>query len=343
MSTKSNIIDETNFYQGNNCLDLSYKKLVCIPSEVLVLSSLKELYLANNKIDKLNDELFVKLPSLQWLDLRNNCITKVPCNVGKHKFLQNLLLECNNVKELPAELGMVKSLSGLSLRGNPLSYPPPNVVNKGVLEIKNFLKTEYLKSKESVTIPAKDTDVLNGNEEKFDIPSNKVNCAVIQSVEDQPFFLEEKPFLQVTNKLPERSSVFSKKTNKNVSLPAKSRVNKVRTKPKIQLPDEKDNNSALPTEILNERKKEVNKKKVIKRSIGNKKVSKEDKITFERRKRIKNYLESINTPRSGFEEVIVERKKSHVDLMRTSIRNIEEINLQKLEKVSISEDDSYDD
>ena len=42
---------------------------------------------------------------------------------------------------------------------------------------------------ESVTTPAKNTDDLNGNEEKFDIPSNNVNCAVIRPVEDQTFLL----------------------------------------------------------------------------------------------------------------------------------------------------------
>ena len=44
MSTKSSIKNETNFYQGKDCLDLSNKKLVCVPREVLVLSSLKVRY-----------------------------------------------------------------------------------------------------------------------------------------------------------------------------------------------------------------------------------------------------------------------------------------------------------
>ena len=50
---------------------------------------------------------------------------------------------------------------------------------------------------ESLTTQSNDTDVLNGNEEKFDIPSKNVNCAVIQPVEDLSFFLVSLLFVLV--------------------------------------------------------------------------------------------------------------------------------------------------
>ena len=50
---------------------------------------------------------------------------------------------------------------------------------------------------ESVTTTTKDTDVLNGKEDKFEIPSNNVNCAVIQPVEDLSFFLVSLLFVLV--------------------------------------------------------------------------------------------------------------------------------------------------
>ena len=42
---------------------------------------------------------------------------------------------------------------------------------------------------ECVTTQSNEMDVLNEKEEKFDIPSNNVNCAVMQPVEDLYFCL----------------------------------------------------------------------------------------------------------------------------------------------------------
>lgn len=65
------------------------------------------LYLEGNEISFLPDDFFKRFPHLKWLDLRNNCLTRLPCvYLGSHTSLRNLLLQNNQLKCLPLELGM---------------------------------------------------------------------------------------------------------------------------------------------------------------------------------------------------------------------------------------------
>ncbi|XP_029198184.1 leucine-rich repeat-containing protein 27-like [Acropora millepora] len=129
---------------GNTTIDLSKKRLTQIPPKVLDLRQLEFLYLEGNLISSLPEDLFDCLPNLRWLDLRNNHISEIPQIIGTHRNLRNLLLEGNNVESLPLELGLLKSLSGLNLSGNPLEYPPQFIVERGTQEILKFLREQYL-------------------------------------------------------------------------------------------------------------------------------------------------------------------------------------------------------
>jgi Leucine-rich repeat (LRR) protein len=60
-----------------------------------------------NELSTIPDELFDKLPNLKWLDLRRNYIVRLPSvYTGRHQNLRNLLLEGNNLRTLPLELGL---------------------------------------------------------------------------------------------------------------------------------------------------------------------------------------------------------------------------------------------
>ncbi|XP_015773486.1 PREDICTED: leucine-rich repeat-containing protein 27-like [Acropora digitifera] len=126
---------------GNTTIDLSKKRLTQIPPKVLDLRQLEFLYLEGNLISSLPEDLFDRLPNLRWLDLRNNHISEIPQIIGTHRNLRNLLLEGNNVESLPLELGLLKSLSGLNLSGNPLEYPPQFIVERGTQV--NFLGLNF--------------------------------------------------------------------------------------------------------------------------------------------------------------------------------------------------------
>ena len=64
------------------------------------------MYLEGNDIAFLPDEFFKFFPCLRWLDLRNNQLSRIPSFfLSNHQFLRNLLLEGNNLRNLPLELG----------------------------------------------------------------------------------------------------------------------------------------------------------------------------------------------------------------------------------------------
>lgn len=64
------------------------------------------LYLDNNSIRTLPDELFLGCANLMWLDLRCNRIRRLPDGIKGHKNLQVLLLGKNDINRLPLILGM---------------------------------------------------------------------------------------------------------------------------------------------------------------------------------------------------------------------------------------------
>jgi Leucine-rich repeat (LRR) protein len=64
------------------------------------------LYLEGNQIAQLPDDLFLRLPNLKWIDLRNNQITQIPSlGLAKHSSLRYLLLSGNLIRTLPVQLG----------------------------------------------------------------------------------------------------------------------------------------------------------------------------------------------------------------------------------------------
>ncbi|XP_049927335.1 leucine-rich repeat-containing protein 46-like isoform X2 [Epinephelus moara] len=85
-------------------LYLSRTQLKRVPESILKNSSLKYLYLEGNQISSIPDSMFISLPNLLWLDLRNNQITSLPAQIGLHRSLRTVLLEGNPISELPPEL-----------------------------------------------------------------------------------------------------------------------------------------------------------------------------------------------------------------------------------------------
>lgn len=122
-------------------LDLSKKKLQCL-SEDLYRDNpcIKNIHFEGNALSSLPENLFLYLPHLVWLDLRNNEITSLPSTIGRHRQLQYLLLEGNPIKQLPIELGNLSTLKALNLRHCPLEFPPEDVIHKGLASILSFLR-----------------------------------------------------------------------------------------------------------------------------------------------------------------------------------------------------------
>ena len=63
-------------------IELSYKNITCIPSELGQLNNLRELYLHNNQLTCIPSELG-QLNNLQYLWLSNNRLTCIPSELGQ--------------------------------------------------------------------------------------------------------------------------------------------------------------------------------------------------------------------------------------------------------------------
>lgn len=104
------------------------------------------LYLQNNKITTLSDDFFPSLPNLMYLDLRDNLLTEIPKTIENHQALTHLLLQNNKISSLPYELGLVATLRVLQLNGNPLMFPPMDIINAGISKVKSFLHDKYMEN-----------------------------------------------------------------------------------------------------------------------------------------------------------------------------------------------------
>ncbi|KAF1376039.1 hypothetical protein PFLUV_G00226440 [Perca fluviatilis] len=128
-------------YDLTETLCLSRTQLKHVADSILKNSTLKYLYLEGNHISSIPDSMFISLPNLLWLDLRNNQIASLPAEVGLHRSLKTILLEGNPISELPPELGNVITLKGLNLRNCPISFPPQDIVNQGLQRILQYLRS----------------------------------------------------------------------------------------------------------------------------------------------------------------------------------------------------------
>ena len=88
-----------------------------IPPKVMMLKTLKKLFLRRNNIKEL-PELIGFLPDLEMLDLRINEIKTLPSSIGLLSKLKYLNLSSNNLFSLPDSIGNLTSLITLNLSNN---------------------------------------------------------------------------------------------------------------------------------------------------------------------------------------------------------------------------------
>uniref|UniRef100_A0A1I8GFG1 Leucine-rich repeat-containing protein 27 n=1 Tax=Macrostomum lignano TaxID=282301 RepID=A0A1I8GFG1_9PLAT len=125
----------------NPFLDISAMKVKAVPDELLSLTHLQFLYMAFNGLAELPSDFFSALPNVKWLDLRGNRLRALPTlDLGLHAFLEYLLLEDNCISRLPIELGFRQEPPRPRLSGNPLDFPPPEILSAGVANIAAYLR-----------------------------------------------------------------------------------------------------------------------------------------------------------------------------------------------------------
>nr|XP_002130075.1 leucine-rich repeat-containing protein 27 isoform X1 [Ciona intestinalis]XP_009859355.1 leucine-rich repeat-containing protein 27 isoform X2 [Ciona intestinalis] len=158
-------------------LDLCNRGIQILPDQLYTLPHIQHLYLEGNQISQLPNNFFDRLPTLQWLDLRNNQLKAIPVSIGRHQSIKKLLLEGNCLTHLPLQMGLTKTLTGLNLRGNPLVVPPQHITDQGVYvilsylwqELQNRTKTPYDEVSPAVEKLSIIDDESNNSEEDEDM------------------------------------------------------------------------------------------------------------------------------------------------------------------------------
>jgi internalin A len=132
-------------------LRLYNNQLSSLPPEIGQLASLRVLEVSVNHLTTLPPEIG-QLGALQFLGLSKNELTNLPSEIPQLNNLCALYLEDNNLHHLPTTVGKLtllaqvepcaNSYQGLYLKGNPLTSPPPEVVEQGTAAVLAYLRNQ---------------------------------------------------------------------------------------------------------------------------------------------------------------------------------------------------------
>lgn len=124
-------------------LDIHGNEFTTLPSDIMCLSSLKELYLQDNSLRKLPNEIMY-LSKLTILNVSRNNLKQMPNGIGQlQKQLTTLNISHNkSLQKLPVSLGYAQQLTNLNIDGLKLSYPPQDILDGGTIVIIAFLANE---------------------------------------------------------------------------------------------------------------------------------------------------------------------------------------------------------
>lgn len=141
-------------------LNLSRNEFTDFPVEIRALRQLKTLYLNQNNIKTIPENVFPSLEKLNFLKLSTNRLEKLPSDISRCQDLtylnlsnnclkdlyplvglsrlKELYIERNQLAELPDRLFQNSSLNVFKANGNPLRKPPGEVCAGGLKDIQNY-------------------------------------------------------------------------------------------------------------------------------------------------------------------------------------------------------------
>ncbi|KAL2554098.1 Plant intracellular Ras-group-related LRR protein 6 [Forsythia ovata] len=121
-------------------LSVNSNKLVFLPHSTSHLTNLQVLDARLNCLRSLPDDL-ENLINLQVLNISQNFqyLATLPYSIGLLISLVELDVSYNKITALPESIGCLKKLQKLSVEGNPLVSPPMDVIEQGLLMVKEYL------------------------------------------------------------------------------------------------------------------------------------------------------------------------------------------------------------
>ncbi|XP_039510311.1 malignant fibrous histiocytoma-amplified sequence 1 [Pimephales promelas] len=141
-------------------LNLSKNEITDFPLEIKGLRQLETLYMNQNRIKTIPENVFTSLVKLKFLKLSTNRLEKLPIDVNSCQdltylnlsnnclknldpivdltHLKELYVERNQLSELPDKLFQNNGLTQFKANGNPLRKPPVEVCAGGLSDIKSY-------------------------------------------------------------------------------------------------------------------------------------------------------------------------------------------------------------
>ncbi|XP_078691935.1 uncharacterized protein LOC144922165, partial [Branchiostoma floridae x Branchiostoma belcheri] len=117
-----------------------------VPEDIGRLKNLQVLDVQRSGLESLPDGVG-ELMQLKYLNISDNRFTSVPEQIMNLSNIRELHLSDNRISRLPLTLSQMAQLKNMYIEDNPLTYPPPDVCEKGTAAIMDFLRME-LKKKE---------------------------------------------------------------------------------------------------------------------------------------------------------------------------------------------------
>lgn len=121
-------------------LDMRGCGIRSISPEIKNYGFLTAIYLSNNRLTSLPEEIFSDMKSLMILDLSYNSIPKIPIGVTYLITLEKLYLQENRIVELPLELGRLFKLKELNVSGNPIISPSQSILQSSTEYVISYLR-----------------------------------------------------------------------------------------------------------------------------------------------------------------------------------------------------------
>lgn len=120
-------------------LYMNQNNIKCIPENIFPsLKKLKFLKMSTNKLSQLPSDMN-KCENLIYLNLSNNCLRDVEPLVGLGQ-LKELYVEKNRLTELPRALFQSQILEKFKANGNPLRQPPEAICVGGLKDIQSYFE-----------------------------------------------------------------------------------------------------------------------------------------------------------------------------------------------------------
>jgi len=203
---------------SHHVLHWNYRSYTSLPTELLEYGShVEEVYLKENQIEELPDQLNKSLPPLSNMYLHKNNIVRLPEDFGCLQNLTVLDLSKNHLRALPESTKNLKNLKTLDLSHNQLTDLDLNIFKLPSLEYLVAVGNRIHFLPDSVSNLTQLFGLYLSNNQIVSIPANLANCRNLHEVYLDHNLLTHIPSILTT--LP-ALSILSLSSNSLLTLPA---------------------------------------------------------------------------------------------------------------------------